>query len=138
MIFVFFLTDHQKRQVLFLFLAVFGMQQSSWINEIQIILTNSTNAKIITFIFVLIVTSFLCRPRRKATCIIAVPGHPIIGNLMMFMPPDKAFRNIEACINEYGSMIEMWLINHRIVVVSDLTIGKQILMKRPKIFCRSR
>jgi hypothetical protein len=124
---------------LFPFLAVFGiMLQSSWLNEIQIDLNNFTNAKIITFVFVLIVTSFLCRPRRKVTCIIAVPGYPIIGNLMTFMPPDKVFRNIDACINKYGSMLEMWLINKRIVVVSDPTVGKQILMKRPKTFCRSR
>mmetsp|Transcript_21762 Transcript_21762/g.21065 ORF Transcript_21762/g.21065 Transcript_21762/m.21065 type:complete len:520 (+) Transcript_21762:119-1678(+) len=114
------------------------MQKSSWINEIQINLNNSTNAKIITFIFVLIVTSYLCRRRRKRTCIVTVPGYPIIGNLMTFMPPDKVFRNIDACVNKYGSMIEMWLINNRIVVVSDLTIIKQILTKRPKMFCRSR
>jgi hypothetical protein len=67
-----------------------------------------------------------------------VPGFPIIGNLMTFIPAAKVFRSIDDCINRYGSIIELWIFNHRIVVVGDVTVAKDLLTKRPKAFCRSR
>lgn len=111
-----------------------------WINEIYS--SDSTNTKIVTFIFALCITYFLCVFsgvwKRKQNNITKVPGFPFIGNLLLFIPVDKACRKVDACINEYGSILELWILNHRIVVVADITVAKEVLMKRPKTFCRAR
>jgi hypothetical protein len=118
---------------------ILKMSQFSIMDEIQ----SSLGAyKIFTRIFaVLIIYLFYLygkdKPKSKGN-IVLVPGLPLIGNLMSFTTPNKVFVNMNRMADKYGSMIEMWIFSHRVVVISDITIAKEIMMKRPKTFCRSR
>lgn len=111
-------------------------------NEIHSGFSNfSTSQKISTFTLAAFISYSLyvfSRSLKKKSNIVVAPGLPIIGNLMTFIPPNKVYININKIINKYGSMIEMWIFSHRIVVISDITVAKEIMMKRPKTFCRTR
>jgi hypothetical protein len=106
-------------------------------------LTWKTETQILTLVSAVSITSLLyvfSNPSKKRSNpkLVVVPGFPIIGNLLNLLPAEKVFLNINDLIDKYGSLLEMFIFSHRIVVVADISVAKEIMMKRPKTFCRPR
>ena len=66
-----------------------------------------------------------------------VPGYPIVGNLFLFLNSETLFFNITDLVVKYGHLLELWVFNQRIVVVADIALARECLMRRPKSFRRT-
>jgi len=89
----------------------------------------------ISFICILIMTTFCYRYNRKHSKLIKIIGYPIIGNLFQILP-NIILKNLQIFKQIYGNLYELKIFNKRIIVISDKSILQEILMKRPKIFRR--
>ncbi len=64
-------------------------------------------------------------------------GYPLIGSVLDFLP--SIFQqSCERFANEYGGVLVAYLFGNRMLIISDLAIVKEILMKRPKVFRRDK
>ncbi|RYG96466.1 cytochrome P450 [archaeon] len=64
-------------------------------------------------------------------------GLPLIDNLLDFLP-NKLLESLEVYRKKYGNLYLIRIVSKRIFVISEPTLGKEVLMKRPKQFRRSR
>ncbi len=64
-------------------------------------------------------------------------GYPLIGSVLDFLP-SVFLQTCERLTNEYGGVLVAYMFGDRFLIVSDLALVKEILMKRPKIFRRNR
>ena len=89
-------------------------------------------------IAIVLIRVFGIWPQKRNKNLVRVPGYPIIGNLLLFIPGKAAFPNVTKVLAKYGSFLEMWIFNHRIIAIGDLKMIKECLAKRPKTFRRTK
>lgn len=65
------------------------------------------------------------------------PSIPILGHAL-HLTPDKLINSAEAFHSKYGGVVELYALAQRIYLISDLSLIKEILNKRPKLFRRVR
>jgi cytochrome P450 len=66
-----------------------------------------------------------------------VPGIPILGNILDFST-DKIINTMLTYPNKFKTkFLEVYFLNQRGLIITDLAISKEILMKRPKKFRRT-
>lgn len=69
--------------------------------------------------------------------LISVPRWPFIGNLIEMLP-EKSVQSLITWTEKYGKFVEIYIFSKRIILISDLSIAKEVLTSRPKIFRRIR
>ena len=77
-------------------------------------------------------------PQKKNKVLARIPCYPVIGNLALFFPSSTSFANITKAVKKYGKLIELFVLGQRILVISDVETAKEIMMRRPKVFRRSK
>ena len=83
-------------------------------------------------IAIVLIRVFGIWPQKRNKNLVRVPGYPIIGNLLLFIPGKAAFPNVTKVLAKYGSFLEMWIFNHRIIAIGDLKMINECLAKRPR------
>eukprot|EP01031_Cornospumella_fuschlensis_P032388 gene32388-39166_t len=73
--------------------------------------------------------------QKKVPRIVNLRGYPILGNILDFLPCN-ILESLEKYTKAYGSLFVMRSFNRRVFVVSDPSLVREILMKRPKHFRR--
>jgi cytochrome P450 len=89
---------------------------------------------------VLIITSILLNfmlSTRKHKLLTRVPGYPIVGNLMSFIPSKEVFSSMTKLVEKHGKMLELFVFGKRIIIVAEVPTAKECLLKRPKTFGRT-
>ena len=87
---------------------------------------------IITWILLNFVSS-----TKKHKLLTRVPGYPIMGNLMSFIPSKEVFASMSKLVEDNGKMLELFVFGKRIIVVAEVATAKECLLKRPKTFGRT-
>ena len=65
-----------------------------------------------------------------------VPGLPLIG-VALELAPDKISNFFSACCKKFGKVYQFYAFGTRYIVISDASLMREILQKRPKTFRRS-
>ena len=73
----------------------------------------------------------------KHPLLVSAPGYPIIGNILDFLPSVILKRTTELP-KKYGDFIELYLMNTRVLFVSDVSVAQEVFRKRPKLYLRSQ
>ena len=97
---------------------------------------------IIQWIIIVIVAylSYWFITRKKSShfsLVRANDSYPIIGNLFDFTP-ENFLRTTREYPKKYGKLVEYYIFNQRGIFVTDVEIAREISMKRPKKFSRTR
>lgn len=87
---------------------------------------------------IILIISFLrLMSLQKKRPLFRVRGYPVIGNLLSFLPGRDALKNVTKMVKKHGNLLELSIFRHRIIVVADVAIAKECLVKRPKTFRRA-
>jgi Cytochrome P450 len=111
-----------------------------WVNGSEFVMSyanDSTTQKRIVGVIILILSCIRLMTLKKKGPLFRVRGYPIIGNLLTFVPGRSAFSNVSKLLKIHGNLLELFTLSHRIVVVADIAIAKECLVKRPKSFRRT-
>lgn len=74
--------------------------------------------------------------KKKKDTIPSVPGYPLIGNVLDMLP-DNMLENFVKFRNKYGNLYRMHIFSQKFLHVSDSTLVREIMSKRPKLLKRS-
>jgi cytochrome P450 len=95
----------------------------------------------ILIVFGIAFSGFLLIKSRKAKkshpLVVRVEGHWLLGNLLDFRK-ESFLSKLSEYPRKYGRFVELFVFRRRMLLVSDVSICKEILSKRPKTFCRMR
>jgi cytochrome P450 len=75
---------------------------------------------------------------KKHKLLTRVPGYPIVGNLLSFIPSKEVFSSMTKLVEKHGNMLELFVFGKRIIIVAEVQTAKECLLKRPKTFGRTR
>ncbi|RYH00495.1 cytochrome P450, partial [archaeon] len=64
-------------------------------------------------------------------------GYPLVGNALDFLP-HKLLGSLEYYRKKFGSLVLVRIFFQRVFIVADPQVAREVLMKRPKQFRRSR
>ena len=88
-------------------------------------------------IFVLTVYSILTKKDNDPNKFLKrVPGWPLLGNIELVRDIKRFSDVLQSFADVYGKFIELNLMGNRIVLISDSSLVKEVLMKRPNGFRR--
>ena len=113
---------------------------SLWVTGSELVMSYANDRdtqKRIVGAIILIISIIRLMSLQKKGPLFRVRGYPIIGNLMTFVPGRSAFKNITKLLKDHGNLLEFFILRHRIIVVADVAIAKEFLVKRPKSFRRT-
>lgn len=116
------------------------MTSSLWVNGPELVMSYATDIvvqKRILGALILIISYLRLMSLQKKGPLFRVQGYPIIGNLMTFMPGRSTFINITKLVKNHGKLLELFVFKHRIIIVADVAIARECLVKRPKSFRRT-
>jgi cytochrome P450 len=68
--------------------------------------------------------------------LISIPRIPVIGNVLDFAP-ENIIKTMVEFPKKYGKFIEFYFFSQRGLLITDIEVAKEVLMKRPKKFRRS-
>ena len=57
---------------------------------------------------------------KKHKLLTRVPGYPIMGNLMSFIPSKEVFASMSKLVEDNGKMLELFVFGKRIIVVAEV------------------
>ena len=66
-----------------------------------------------------------------------VPGVPLLG-VALQLTPNKIINFFTTCYEKYGKVYQFYAFGTRYIVISDISLVREILLKRPKTFRRTR
>jgi cytochrome P450 len=80
---------------------------------------------------------YLTRSKTRHPALVHAIGYPVIGNLLDFTI-GGILRTMREYPRKYGSLVEYNIFTLKGIVVADIDLAREILMKRPKKFSRTR
>src|SRR5690348_8549653 len=75
--------------------------------------------------------------RKSGQVLVRPPAIPLIGHLY-HMLPEYLIKSLKKLVDQYGTLLELYILQKRVVVVADVDLSREILSMRPKSFRRVR
>jgi cytochrome P450 len=91
----------------------------------------------VAIIFSGVLLAIFRKKSKRHPLIVRAKGNWLLGNLLDFRTEDF-MTTLSKFPEKYGPFVELFLFLKRFLLISDVSTAKEILLKRPKIFCRMR